>query len=108
MNFDLLIQGFSIDEEMREELMLRCRRIVLGVGSGVPVRATIRQVEGRVQGRIEVRLPGRRVSAVVWRTDPMDAMEGAVDAVMDAVGRGEDLEGFGVWGQAATALSTHQ
>lgn len=108
MNFDLLVQGFAIDEEMREELMLKCRRIVLGVGSGVPVRATIRQVEGRVQGRIEVRLPGRRVSAVVWRTDPLDAMEGAVDAVMDAVGNGTQSTGFGGWGEQVVAFSSHQ
>ncbi len=109
MDFDLRVEGFSLDEKMREELMLRCRRVVLGVGSGLPVRAAIRQVEGRVQGRIEVQLPGRRVSAVVWRSDPIEAMEGAVSAVIDAVEQGSgELSGFERWGEPLLALSIHQ
>jgi hypothetical protein len=85
MNYDLRCEGFPVDEEMRELLLLRGRRIVLGVGCDRPVQMTVRQVEGRVQGRVDVTLPGRRVSAVVWRSDPLTAMEAAADAVLDAL-----------------------
>ena len=85
MDYDLRIEGFSMDEDLEEQLLLRCRRVVLGVGSRHPVRVNIRQVEGRVQGRVDVVLPGRRVSAVVWRSDPVNALEGVVNAVIEAV-----------------------
>lgn len=85
MKYDLRCEGFPVDEEMRELLLLRGRRIVLGVGPGHPVQMTIRQVDGRVQGRVDVTLPGRRVSAVVWRSDPVTAMEAAAEAVLDAL-----------------------
>jgi len=85
MNYDLRCEGFPVDEEMKELLLLRGRRIVLGVGAGHPVRMTVRQVEGRIQGRVDVTLPGRRVTAVVWRSDPIKAMEAAADAVLDAI-----------------------
>lgn len=85
MDYDLRIEGFSMDEDLEEQLLLQCRRVVLGVGSGHSVRVSIRQVEGRVQGRVDVVLPGRRVSAVVWRSDPVEALEGVVNAVIDAV-----------------------
>ncbi len=85
MDYDLRIEGFSMDEDLEEQLLLRCRRVVLGVGSRHPVRVSIRQVDGRVQGRVDVVLPGRRVSAVVWRSDPVTALEGVVNAVIDAV-----------------------
>jgi hypothetical protein len=85
MDYDLRCEGFPVDEEMRELLLLRGRRIVLGVGPGNPVQMTVRQVEGRVQGRIDITLPGRRVSAVVWRSDPVSAMEAASDAIIDAL-----------------------
>jgi len=85
MNYDLRCEGFPVDEEMRELLLLRGRRIVLGVGSGHPVQMTVRQVDGRIQGRIDVTLPGRRVTAVVWRSDPVTAMEAAADAVLEAL-----------------------
>ena len=86
MNYDLRTEGFSLDEDLREELLLRCRKVVLGVEPGCAVEVTIRQVEGRVQARIEISMPGRRVSAVVWRSDPLDAMDSAAGAVLDAVG----------------------
>ena len=85
MDYDLRIEGFSMDEDLEEQLLLRCRRVVLGVGSRHPVRVNIRQVDGRVQGRVDVVLPGRMVSAVVWRSDPIKALEGVVNAVIDAV-----------------------
>jgi hypothetical protein len=85
MDYDLRCEGFPVDEEMRERLLLRGRRIVLGVGPGRPVRMVVKQVEGRVQGRIDVTLPGRRVSAVVWRADPLSAMEAATDAIIGAL-----------------------
>jgi hypothetical protein len=85
MNYDLRCEGFPVDEEMRELLLLRGRRIVLGVGPGHPVQMTVRQVDGRVQARIDVTLPGRRVSAVVWRSEPLAAMEAASDAIVDAL-----------------------
>ncbi len=85
MDYDLRIEGFSMDEDLEEQLLLRCRRVVLSVGSRHPVRVNIRQVDGRVQGRVDVVLPGRRVSAVVWRSDPVKALEGVANAVIDAV-----------------------
>jgi len=85
MKYDLRCEGFPVDEEMRELLLLRGRRLVLGVGAAHPVQMTIRQVDGRVQGRVDVALPGRRVSAVVWRSDPLKAMEAAATAVLDAL-----------------------
>ena len=109
MDYDLRIEGFCLDEEMKEELLLRCRRIVLGVGAGHPVRAAIRQLEGRVQGRIEVALPGRRVSAVVWRSDPVEAMEGAANAVIDALGDSvQEVECLSDWAEQEVAVSTLQ
>jgi hypothetical protein len=108
MNFDLRVEGFAIDDEMREQLMLRCRRVVLGVGPEVPVKATVRQIDGRVQGRVEVKLPGRRVSAVVWRADPIEAMEGAVSAVVDAVDLGREVAVFSGWPEPMIEVSSLQ
>lgn len=85
MNYQLRCEGFPVDEELREALLLRGRRIILGVGPGYPVEMTVRQIEGRIQGRIDIALPGRRVTAVVWRTDPVIAMEAAVEAILDAL-----------------------
>jgi hypothetical protein len=85
MDYELRCEGFPLDDELKETLLLRGRRIVLEAGEGLPVRMLVRQVDGRVQGRIEVSLPGRIVSAVVWRSDPVVALEAAISAVMDAL-----------------------
>ena len=108
MNYDLRVEGFSMDEDLKEELLLRCRKVVLGVEPGCPVAVSIRQVEGRVQGRIEITLPGRKVSAVVWRSDPLSAMDSAAQAVMDAVGAEAEGMSFVGSGFSEAAFSTLQ
>ena len=85
MNYDLRCEGFALDEELQERLLLQARSVVLNANSDQKVNITVRQIDGRVQGRIEVVLPGRKISSVVWRSNPVDAVAGAARAVTEAI-----------------------
>ena len=85
MDYDLNYEGFPVDDELEERLLLAGRRVVLEVGPQNPIRMTVRQLDGRVQGRVELVLPGRRITAVVWRSDPVAALSAAVTAVLSAI-----------------------
>ncbi|MFO8072994.1 MAG: hypothetical protein R6V85_14060 [Polyangia bacterium] len=86
MDYRLTCEGFPPDDELREQLLLRGRSVVLHTGGHSPVRLSVKQVEGRVQGRVEVILPDRRLSAVVWRAEPLAAIEDAAAALLDVLG----------------------
>jgi len=108
MDYDLRCEGFPHDEDLEERLLLRGRRAILSAGSRRPVRMTVKQVDGRVQGRVEIVLADRRVSAVVWRRDPEDALGAATDAVMDAIGEDPEEDYTLSRGGEAEEISTLQ
>jgi hypothetical protein len=85
MGVELRCEGFCLDEELEERLLIACRRIVLASGWDRRFAATIRLVEGRMQARLELFVPGRRIFSIVWRDDPVEAMEGAVEALAAVV-----------------------
>jgi hypothetical protein len=85
MNYDLKCEGFPLDEELNDRLLLCGREFVLEVGEENPVRMSIRQIDGLVQGRVEIELPQRRLSAFVRRTDPVSAMQAAIEAIRQAL-----------------------
>jgi len=86
MGLELRCEGFCLDDDLEERLMIACRRVVLASGWDCPLAASIRLVEGRMQARLELFVPGRRIFSIVWRDDPEEAMEGAVDALVAVVG----------------------
>ena len=90
MDYDLKCEGFPVDHDLEERLLLTGRRLVVEVGPSHPVRLTVRQVDGRVQGRAELVLPGRRLTAVVWRSEPVAALSAAVSAVLAVLEEGAD------------------
>ena len=92
MGLELRCEGFCLDESLEERILIACRRVVLAAGWDCPLAASIRLVEGRMQARLELFVPGRRIFSIVWRDDPEEALEGAVDALVAVVG---DLPGSG-------------
>ncbi len=85
MDYELQCEGFSLDEEFNDRLLLCGRKFVLEMGESHPVRIGVKLIDGLVQARVEILLPTRRVSAIVRRKDPVQAMQCAVDALRDAV-----------------------
>jgi hypothetical protein len=85
MNYELRCEGFPTDDDLEEKLLLSGRKFLLAIGPDRPVRLSVKQIDGLVQGRVEVCLPGRRVSAVVRRRDPVAALEAALATVREAL-----------------------
>lgn len=85
MDYDLKCEGFLADDELEERLLLDGRRLVIAAGPCRPVRMILRQIEGRIQARVEVLLSSRRLTAVVWRFDPESALAAAVDVLLEAL-----------------------
>ena len=90
MGFELKCEGFCLDDALRDRLLVAGRRGVVAAGWDRPLVATVRLIEGRMQARLELFLPGRRVFAIVWRDDPVEAMERAVDALVAATSGDEE------------------
>jgi hypothetical protein len=86
MGLELRCEGFCPDEILEERLLFACRRAALAAGWDSPIAASIRLIEGRMQARLELFVPGRRIFSIVWRDDPVEAMEGAVEALVAVVG----------------------
>jgi len=86
MGLELRCEGFCLDDTLEERLLIACRRVVLAAGWDCPLSASIRFVEGRMQARLELLVPGRRIFAIVWRDDPVEAMEGATEALVSVIG----------------------
>ena len=86
MGLELRCEGFCLDDTLEERLLIACRRVVLAAGWDCPLSASIRFVEGRMQARLELLVPGRRVFAIVWRDDPVEAMAGACEALVSVLG----------------------
>ncbi len=84
MEFDLRCEGFCADDALRDRLLVAGRRAVAAAGWDRPLNAAIRLIDGRMQARLELKLPGRRIFSIVWRDDPVEAMEKAVDALVSA------------------------
>lgn len=84
MGFELKCEGFCLDDALRDRLLIAGRRALVAAGWDRPLAATIRQIEGRMQARLELVLPGRRIFSIVWRDDPVEAMERAADALISA------------------------
>jgi hypothetical protein len=84
MEFELRCEGFWLDDALRDRLLMVGRRAMVASGWDRPLSALIRHIEGRMQVRLELQLPGRRIFTVVWRDDPVEAMEKAVDALVCA------------------------
>jgi len=85
MGVELRCEGFCLDDELEERLLTACRQIALATGLDRRFAATLRLVEGRMQARLELFVPGRRIFSIVWRDDPVEAMEGAVEALAAVV-----------------------
>ncbi len=85
MNYELRCEGFPMDEELHEELLLSGRKFVIEIGADHHVKMTVKQIDGLVQSRVEVTLPKRRISALVRRKDPVLAIAAAIDALRDAL-----------------------
>ncbi len=85
MNYKLHCEGFPLDEDLRDKLLLCGRKLVLKMGIKGPVQMSIKQINGLVQSRVELELPSRRVSALVRRKDPEVAMQAAIDALHQAL-----------------------
>jgi len=86
MGLELRCEGFCLDENLEERLLIACRRVILASGWDCPLAASIRLIEGRMQARLELFVPGRRIFSIVWRDDPEEAMDGAADALVAVVG----------------------
>ena len=84
MGFELKCEGFCLDDSLKDRLLIAGRRAVVAAGWDRPLKATIRLIEGRMQARLELFLPGRRIYSIVWRDDPVEAMERAADALISA------------------------
>jgi hypothetical protein len=108
MDYDLKCEGFLADEELEERLLLGCRRLLMAAGPSHPVRASLKQIDGRILARVEVFLSCRRLTAVVWRFDPEAALEAAVDVLMDSLLRPPVQEAIPRTWEGAGALSTLQ
>ncbi len=85
MDYDLKCEGFLADEDLEERLLLGGRRLVIAAGPRHSVRMSLRQVDGRIQARVEVLHSERRLTAVVWRFDPETALEAAVDVLLETL-----------------------
>jgi len=79
MDYELRFEGFPVDDELRERLLLDGRRFVLEVAAAHPVRMAVRQIDGFVQGRVEIRLPARRVEVLVRRRSAELALGAAME-----------------------------
>ena len=86
MGCQLQFEGFRLNDEVRDELMLRVREFAGRLGKNYPVQVAVKQVDGMVQSRVELALSQRTVSAVVLRKDPLHATQIAIDALAEIVG----------------------
>ncbi|MCP4675610.1 MAG: hypothetical protein GY854_08930 [Deltaproteobacteria bacterium] len=85
MNYELRCEGFPMDEELHDRLLLCGRKFVLEIGASHRVRMVVKQIDGLVQSRVELALPSRKISALVRRKDPIAAMKAAINALRDAL-----------------------
>ncbi len=85
MDYKLQCEGFPLDEDLRDRLLLCGRKLILKIDAKGPVQMSIKQIDGLVQSRIELVLPSRKISALVRRKDPEVAMQAAVDALHQAI-----------------------
>ncbi|MCP4603935.1 MAG: hypothetical protein GY847_26005 [Proteobacteria bacterium] len=85
MNYKLQCEGFPIDHDLYDRLLLCGRKFVLEIGANHHVRMNVKQIDGLVQSRVEVTLPTRKVSSLVRRKDPISAMEAAINALREAL-----------------------
>lgn len=85
MNYELQCEGFPLDDELEDRLLLCGRQLVLDVGGNHAVRMAVKQVDGLVQGRVELALPRRRLSVIVRRQDPIAAMQAAIGALRETL-----------------------
>jgi hypothetical protein len=95
MEFELKCEGFCLEDALKDRLLIAGRRAVVAAGWDHPLIATIRLIEGRMQARLELFLPGRRIYSIVWRDDPVEAMERAVDALISAAVGGAEVAAAG-------------
>jgi len=82
MEFDLKCEGFCPDDALKDRLLIAGRRAVAAAGWNRPLTASLLLIDGRIQARLELLLPGRRIFSIVWRDDPIEAMEKAVDGIV--------------------------
>lgn len=85
MNYELKCEGFATDDELREQLLLCGRKLVLELGDECPIEMLVKQIDGTVQGRVDLLLPNRRMSASVRRDDPVLALNAAIEALGKAL-----------------------
>lgn len=104
MAYELKYEGISPDEALEDKLLLQCRRVVVDMEPESVVKFIIRQIDGKIQARVEVVYAGKRLSVVVWRNDPEAALGAAVDATMEAAASRSMVGPIGVIG-ASSALA---
>lgn len=95
MKYELRYEGFPIDDDLHERLLLACRRFLIELGTDRPVQLLVKQIDGHVQGRVEVHLPGRWITALVQRADPVEALEAAMRTARDAITAAVDMDPTG-------------
>ena len=85
MNFELNVEGFSTDEELKERLLICVRKFLMESAVNIPVRLSVKLIDGYVQCRIDMNLETRKLSAFVRRKDPEQSVRAAVSAMDEAL-----------------------
>jgi hypothetical protein len=85
MSYKLNYDGLLPDEKLEERLLFQCRKLVVATGHKGNIVFYLRQIEGKVQSRVEISFAGRRLSVIVWRSTPLESLEAAIDAAVDAI-----------------------
>ncbi len=82
-------EGLTIDDALREELLACVRNIQCSERECSLVSIRIKRIDGRVQSRIGITLARRRISALVYRDDPLSATRAGIVAINKSLDQDE-------------------